>query len=155
MNATAEDFRQHYAGLSDEGLLEIDPDELVEVARNCLEEEIAKRGLNDAAANAGQAGEESPFDPGSGEDEEPICVAEFDTPDEADSAKMMLDAEEIPARLESDGGTVRLMVERGLADTALRLLMSEALSEEELAAQAEAATPEGEEPEEELEEEPE
>ena len=154
MNASAEDFRQHYAGLSNEGLLEIDPDELVEVARVCLEEEIARRGLNDAAS-ADPAEDESPGDAGPGEDEEPICVAEFDTPDEADSARMMLDAENIAASLESDGGTVRLMVQRGFADDALRLLMSEPLSEEELAAQAEAAGLEGEELEEELEEEPE
>src|SRR6185437_3289600 len=100
MNAGAEDFRQHYAGLSNEGLLEIDPDELVEVARVCLEEEIARRGLNDATADTAE--EESPVDRGSDEDEEPICVAEFDTPDEAESAKMMLDAEKVPASLEHD-----------------------------------------------------
>lgn len=154
MNASAEDFRQHYEGLSNEGLLEIDPDELVEVARVCLAEEIARRGLNDIA-EAGPDEEESPFDPGAGEDEEPICVAEFDTPDEADSARMMLESEEIQAKLENDGGVTRLMVQRGMAEAALRLLMSEPLSEEELAAQAEAAGLEGEEFEEELEEEPE
>ncbi|MGA2434182.1 MAG: hypothetical protein ABSG25_02740 [Bryobacteraceae bacterium] len=38
-------LRQHYAELSDEALLEIDPSELVDVARQCFDDEIKERKL--------------------------------------------------------------------------------------------------------------
>jgi len=40
-----EDLRQHYASLSDEGLLEIDRDELTAVAQTCYDEELEQRNL--------------------------------------------------------------------------------------------------------------
>ncbi len=49
MEVTQADFRQHYELLSDDALLEINAEDLVDVARQCLEEEIANRGLNVAA----------------------------------------------------------------------------------------------------------
>jgi hypothetical protein len=42
------DLRDHYAGLSDEALLEIDPEELTDVARKCHREEVAHRKLDAA-----------------------------------------------------------------------------------------------------------
>ncbi len=39
-------LKRHYASLSDEGLLEIDRDQLVDEARKCLDDEIAQRNLD-------------------------------------------------------------------------------------------------------------
>lgn len=41
-----DDLRRHYDSLSDEALLEIDRDELVDAARDCYDEELAHRGLD-------------------------------------------------------------------------------------------------------------
>jgi len=43
MRPTTDDLRRHYASLSDEELEELDPDELTDIARQCYEEEIARR----------------------------------------------------------------------------------------------------------------
>ena len=45
MKVTVEDIRRQYAELSDEGLLELEPDDLMEQARQCYDEELARRGL--------------------------------------------------------------------------------------------------------------
>ena len=45
MRPTTDDLRRHYASLSDEELEELDPAELTDVARQCYEEEIARRHL--------------------------------------------------------------------------------------------------------------
>src|SRR5579862_7642631 len=45
MQPDPEYLRRHYSTLSDEALLEIDRDDLVEVARNILDSEVARRGL--------------------------------------------------------------------------------------------------------------
>ena len=45
MKVSAEDFRRQYAGLSDEALLDVDRRDLVEVARTCYDEELARRQL--------------------------------------------------------------------------------------------------------------
>lgn len=42
-----EHLKRHYAGLSDDALLALDRDELVEEARKCLDEEIASRGVEE------------------------------------------------------------------------------------------------------------
>lgn len=43
MRPTSDDLRRHYASLSDEELQELDPTELTDIARQCYEEEIARR----------------------------------------------------------------------------------------------------------------
>jgi hypothetical protein len=45
MNVDADDFRKRYGELSDEGLLSINRGELVELARLCYDQELARRGL--------------------------------------------------------------------------------------------------------------
>jgi hypothetical protein len=47
-----EDFRRHYASLSDEALLDIDANELTEIARRCYDEEISRRGFDEAEEDA-------------------------------------------------------------------------------------------------------
>ncbi|MEO8098900.1 MAG: hypothetical protein ABI811_14455 [Acidobacteriota bacterium] len=46
MTLDYEDFRKHFAGLSDEALEEIDRDELVELAQQAYDEAIAERGID-------------------------------------------------------------------------------------------------------------
>jgi hypothetical protein len=40
-----DDFRRRYEELSDEALLELDRDDLVDLARDCYDAELARRGL--------------------------------------------------------------------------------------------------------------
>ena len=49
MRIDPEDLRRHYESLSDEGLLDIDRDQLVEVAQGIYDQEIARRGLDGLA----------------------------------------------------------------------------------------------------------
>jgi hypothetical protein len=138
VNITAEDFRKHYADLSDGALLEIEPRELVAVAQVCLAEELARRGLD-----AGMEADLKDHPPTEAEgdkaqEEEFICIVEYDHHDEADFARGLLEGSEIPSRLESEPGVVRLMVPGTLAEQALQMLAAP-LTDEELAEQAEAA----------------
>ena len=45
MNVDVSDFRQRYAHLSDEGLLSINREDLIDTARQCYDHELATRGL--------------------------------------------------------------------------------------------------------------
>jgi hypothetical protein len=141
------DFRQHYELLSDEALLEINAEDLVDVARQCLEEEIASRGLNAAAADVP---EEIAATPAVGE-EDPgeVLIATFTNGDELNLARGLLQVAEIPSRVENPlavmgGMELRLIVPAAFEEHALEVLAAE-ISDEELAAQAEAAGEEEEE----------
>ncbi len=48
-------IRRQYASLSDDDLLEIDPSDLVEEARQCFDEELARRGLSEESATGGNS----------------------------------------------------------------------------------------------------
>jgi hypothetical protein len=56
-----ESLRRHYSSLSDEELLALNRDDLIEVAQKCWEEEVERRGLHELrasdAASDDQAGE--------------------------------------------------------------------------------------------------
>jgi PhnB protein len=52
VKVTVEDIRRQYAELSDEGLLELEPEDLMEQARKCYDEEMARRGLKAAQTRA-------------------------------------------------------------------------------------------------------
>ncbi len=148
MDVSQADFRQHYELLSDEALLEINAEDLVDVARQCLEEEIANRGLNVAAA---ESPEEVAAEPVAGE-EEPgeVMIATFTNGDELNLARGLLQIAEIPSRVDNPlavmgGMELRLFVPAAFEEHALEVLAAE-ISEEELAAQAEAAGEQEEEP---------
>jgi hypothetical protein len=142
MEISLDDFRRHFELLSDETLLSTNRDELVESARGCYDEEVARRGLNsppdeeiaeDAAAETHQANP----------DGELVLIATYLIPDEANLARGLLQSAEIPFRLENElaplgGFQLRLLVPAAYEAEALEVLDSE-ISEEELAAQAEAA----------------
>jgi hypothetical protein len=136
------DFRQHYELLSDEALLEINAEDLVDVARQCFEEEIANRGLN--AAAAADVPEEAAAESLAGE-EEPgeVLIATFTNGDELNLARGLLQIAGIPSRVENPlavmgGMELRVFVPVAFEEHALEVLAAE-ISEEELAAQAEAA----------------
>jgi hypothetical protein len=137
-----EDFRRHFDLLSDEALLDTKRDELTEVARQCLDEELEKRGLN-AAGEEVPVEEEAVADEPSPEEEELVVVATYDDAEEADGAKALLDEAKIPSRLVRDasdmeGTALELFVPAASMFQALDALGLH-LSDEELAAQAEAA----------------
>ena len=140
MEVSQADFRQHYELLSDEALLETNPEDLVDVARECLEEEIARRGLSVVADDTPQevdepaAGEENPGE---------ILLATFTNGDELNLARGLLQSAEIPSRVENPlavmgGMELRLIVPAAFEEHALEVLAAE-ISDEDLAAQAEAA----------------
>ena len=141
MEVSAADFRQHYELLSDEALLEINADDLVDVARQCLEEEIAQRGLN---VEADDAPEEIAAEPVAGEeDAREVLIATYTSGDELNLARGLLQSAEIPSRVENPlavmgGMELRLIVPAAFEEHALEVLGAE-ISDEELAAQAEAA----------------
>lgn len=140
MKVSTDDFRRTYEGLSDDALLAMNSEELVEVARQCYGEELARRGLTLEQPEA---------EPATPEGEDLVEVARFENIDELDLARALLKSAEIRSFLSSDlslpgvfratGSTWHeLYVKSADVDVALEILESE-ISEEELAAQAEAA----------------
>jgi Putative prokaryotic signal transducing protein len=140
MQVTLDDFRKHFELLSDAALLDTNRDELVATARQCYDEEVARRGLNSR-----------PDEPVEGEvlpTEEPeggrmVLVATYILPEEASLARGLLASAEIPFLMENElaplgGFQIQLMVPADFEEDARAVLESE-ISEEELAAQAEAA----------------
>jgi hypothetical protein len=139
----ADDFRRVYESLNDEALLAVKRDELVEVAQQCYDVEVANRGL---AASADAAAAPAP---GSAEaaGEELVEVAIFTDADDARLARDLLQSADIPAYLAADAklpgnmsapSGFRLSVAPSLLEQAREVLDSR-ISDEELAAQAEAA----------------
>jgi hypothetical protein len=152
VNVTAADFRKHFGFLSDEALLETNRNDLVDIARQCLDEEISRRGLNAAEESA-----ETPSDPAQHEasvSEKLVVVDTFLSGEELNLARGLLEEASIPYHVENPlaalgGIELRLLVPEALEADAREILNSE-ISEEELAAQAEAAGAVEDETEEEL-----
>jgi hypothetical protein len=102
-------LRRHYADLSDEALREIDRDDLVEAARRCYDEEVARRsparGVRGEAPRAAPAGVD--FDE---DDATAACVCAFgehpatDAAGEASEAMGVLEAAGIPGRVAREPG---------------------------------------------------
>lgn len=141
MNVTADDFRKHFALLSDEALLATNRGDLVAVAQACYDEELANRGLNEADETVAEEAEALP-EPSHEGDEGFVTVATYTVADEVRMARGLLQMAEIPSIVESEPtalGAMRLMVPAAMVEEALEILNGEELSEEELAAQAEAA----------------
>ena len=142
MKADLEDFRRLYSSLNDEALLAIDRDELVPIAQQVYDTELATRGL-DAPLE-----EEEPAPTQNAFGENLVEIAAFDNPSEASVARSLLRIAEIPCILSTDlpltssilnvATNVRLYVPPEFVDLANEVLDHE-ISDEELAAQAEAA----------------
>ena len=124
-------------------LLEENRDELVEAARQCLDAELAKRGLTQSAKEA----EERPStDPG----DEMVAAAVYSNGEEADLARSLLESAGIPCflgnehtagftfTLPNDISGLPLLVPARCLDQA-REILAAPVSDEDLAAEAEAA----------------
>jgi putative signal transducing protein len=147
MKVDAEDFKRVYESMNDDALLAVKRDELVEVAQQIYDAELARRGL---------AGPEDVADPEAGIPQaapstgDMVEVATFTDVDDARMARDLLKAAEIPCYLENSDlaagnwigkpgmGGFRLSVPPDFVEQAQEVLDTE-ISDEELAAQAEAA----------------
>jgi hypothetical protein len=129
-----DDFRRRYAELSDDALLELDRDELVDLARDCYDAELARRGLTRSSQPATEIQDQG----------ELVEVARFSSSSEADLAKALLESAAIPCYVENEvaGKTLRmtdglrLFVPASLLEGA-REVLDTPVSDEELIAQAE------------------
>jgi hypothetical protein len=135
-----EDFKRHYAMLSDAALLEIDRDELVDVARTCYDAELAERDL---APDEPQPSAPA-LDTTSQADGDLQLVGTFLSIEEANFARGLLQSADVPCSLENEfsagysgPGALRLLVPASSYDRACEILETE-ISEEDLIAQAEA-----------------
>ena len=141
MQIDPEDFKRHYAMLSDAALLEIDRDELVDVARACYDAELAERNLAPEESQPGAPAREMPGSEGDGDLQ---LVGTFLSIEEANFARGLLQSADVPCSLENEfaagfsaTGALRLLVPASAYDRACEILETE-ISEEELIAQAEA-----------------
>ena len=129
-------LRLQYENLSDEALHSMNRDDLVELAQQIYDEEIATRGLGKPA--------ETPLAeaPQPETTEEMVEVATYTSRSEARLAKSFLLSAEIPCELENEFELkeveLRLLVPISLLEQAQEVLGAE-ISDEDLAAQAEAA----------------
>jgi hypothetical protein len=138
VQVSPDDFRRHFELLSDAALLETNREDLVEAARGCYDEEVARRGLNSPPA-----GDETAAAEPVAEAPELVVIATYNIPEEASLARGLLESAEIPYQLDNDfaplgGFQLRLLVPEAFEADALEVLEAE-ISDEELAAQAEAA----------------
>jgi hypothetical protein len=141
VEVTPADFRQHFEILSDAALLETNREDLVDIAKQCFDEEVSRRGLNaenDSAEIAGQAGE-----PQAAGGDKMVLIATFVSGDEVNLARGLLESAAIPSHVVNPLGSLagiefRLMVPAAFEEQALEVLEMQ-ISDEELAAQAEAA----------------
>src|SRR5579862_6954042 len=145
MQIDPEDFKRHYALLSDDALLEIDRDELVDTARVCYDAELNERQLVRPDAEENASSPDHPVNDVLGQTEGGLqLVATFLSIEEANFARCLLQSADIPCSFENDQaavfngiGELRLMVPAAAYDRACEILETE-ISEEDLIAQAEA-----------------
>ena len=131
--------------MSDAELRSLIREELTDIARECYDEELARRGLKSEPA----AGESS-TPAGNEEDEELVLAGTFTFPDDAKLARALLQSANIPNYLENEHtlaanwmwtnalGGLRLLVPARFLEDAREVLTS-SISESDLSAQAEAA----------------
>jgi hypothetical protein len=135
------EFRRHYSELSDDALLDLNRDELVDLARDCYDAELANRGLH----------RESPPEPEvqAAEDEgDMVELTRFSSSSEVDLARALLASAAIPSYLENELAGKYLPGSEGfrlfVAVTSLedaRQVLQSSISDDDLAAQAEAEPP--------------
>ena len=143
MNLNLDDLRRHYDSLTDEALLEINPDDLTVAAREVLEKELNTRNLLEPEASSAEdtPAEELPqTDDANHAPEQLVSIVTFTSPTDARLAVALLRSAEIPCGLDQPkySPDINLMVPASFVDQATEVLNTE-ISDEDLAAQAEAA----------------
>jgi hypothetical protein len=150
MQVDPEEFRRRFEDLSDAALLEIDWDELVEVAQDLYRAELERRGLLEETEAAEPEPEAVDGKPAEGKPDDPrdelVLAAECGSSQELAFARSLLKSADIPTYGQTDFSGVLAATE---ADTKLYVpasyleqaqeLLSTPLTDEELAEQAEAA----------------
>jgi len=133
-----EEIRRRFEQLSDEGLLSIDRNELIELAQQYYDAEISRRGLHTARPSPAEE---------SAAEEQLVPLSTFESLEEANLVRALLESAEIPVKLDNElwsqwtgAGGLRLMVPASSLDQAEEILQAQ-ISEDELIAQAEAAEP--------------
>ena len=107
MKLSADDFRRQYAALTDEALLDIDPQDLNDTARACYHEELASRGMHaEAPAPAGA--------------KEYVVAGTMESRDDARRACEYMQRNLIPASVGQDG--VSVLVPHAVLDEAQEVL---------------------------------
>ena len=130
MKVSVEDFQRQYAGLSDEALLDVDRQELVQLARTCYDEELVRRQLKATAPAPVEAHAPEPH----GETEEFAVAETYESVEEAKLARELLRGAGIRAQLGAGG--LALLVPVSTREDAREVLNAQ-LSDDAL---AEAAT---------------
>jgi hypothetical protein len=139
-----EDLRKHFDRLTDEALLDVAREDLVDLARDIYDAEVARRGLKHPTVTPPSTQEQ--------EERGPIglvALEEIGNPAEVMLARALLESAGIPswtqAELWNMGGRagpapkeLKLMVPAEMVEQA-REVLATPISDEELAAQAEAA----------------
>jgi PhnB protein len=130
MKVSVEDFRRQYAGMSDDALLEVDRRELVDLARTCYDEELARRQLKAPPPPV-------PEDlPEPHDEAEEFAVAEtYESQEEAKLARELLRSAGIRAHLGANG--LALLVPVSTREDAREVLDAQ-ISDEALAEAAAA-----------------
>ncbi|MGD1071627.1 MAG: hypothetical protein ABSB15_15925 [Bryobacteraceae bacterium] len=141
MDVSIEDFRRHFALLSDGALLETRREDLVESAQQCLDEELSRRGLTRGAA--GETPSEKPAEEPAPSGGEPVLIATYTVAEEASLARGLLRSASIPCHIANEytglgSFQLQLLVPAAYVEHALDVLAAD-ISDDELAAQAEAA----------------
>ena len=132
MKVSVEDFRRQYAGLSDEALLDVDRQDLVQMARACYDEELARRKLQAAPPAPAVAQAPEPH----GETEEFAVAETYESQEEARLARELLRAAGIRSREGLGSGGLAVLVPVSTREDAREVLNAQ-LSDEAL---VEAAT---------------
>jgi len=101
---TAEDLTRQYREMSDGELLSLNPADLQDLARRCLESELARRSLGSGPA------EPAPIETASAPEGDLARAALFTTFPAAKMAQSALEAAGIPSFIEKDHDGVSLMV---------------------------------------------
>jgi hypothetical protein len=139
MDINLQEIQHRYAELSDEGLLEIQRDDLTELAQQYYDAELRARGLHEDPAPPVETPE-----PDLKPEDELVEIGTFLSMHEADMALTLLRSAEIPVQVHNEfassfsGGGIRLLVPASYVEQAEEILASQ-ISDEELLAQAEAA----------------
>jgi hypothetical protein len=122
MKITAEDIKAGYRRMSDEELLSLNRGELTDLARQCYDEEVQARGLEEPENQSEDAVQDRPE---AMPDEEMVVVAAPRYFDAAREMQATLESADIPAgirRPESGKSAFQVVVPASLADDARRLL---------------------------------
>jgi hypothetical protein len=153
-----DEFRQQFIELSDEGLLSIERNDLIEMARMYFDAEVARRGLHYVPPTPTEENlDEEELVPNP-DGEGLVPVATFPSFEEANLGRALVRSADIPAYLENEltstwigageaidpykvmARGLRLMVPTSFLEQAKGIL-EERISDENLLAQAEAAEP--------------